>query len=284
MALSSFKLFSGSCKFQNNLSAGEINSLEALMRKKIIIQKSDKSNTVVITDKEKCIEGVKNAISDSKKLVQRNIKLDKYLNYIINVQKKFKQLFKDLLDNEKISKDEYNKIYPKGFRSGIFYCNPIIHEPVVSNLVKFRSILSTLNARRCNTVKFLITILEPITHNEFAIKNSFNFAKVRTIYDSSLYMASLDVECLFINIPLNETINSCVSDLQNKGLYNGKLSKRDFYKLLERATSKYFFIFHYLLYTQVEAVAMGSPLSPTLANSFLCHYKREWLDRMSNPL
>ena len=59
IALSSFKLFSDNCKFESNLSAEEINSLKALMRNKdIIIQKADKGNTVVITDKDKYIEGV----------------------------------------------------------------------------------------------------------------------------------------------------------------------------------------------------------------------------------
>ena len=47
IALSSFKFFSDNCKFENNLSAEEINSLKALMRNKdIIIQKADKGNTV----------------------------------------------------------------------------------------------------------------------------------------------------------------------------------------------------------------------------------------------
>ena len=134
IALSSFKLFSDSCKFQNNLSAEEINSLKALMRNEdIVIQKDDKSNTVVITDKDKYIEGVKRSISDSNKFVQLNITPDKYLNYIINVEKKFKQLFKDLLDNDKISKDEYDKICPKGSRPGILYGNPKIHKLVVDN-------------------------------------------------------------------------------------------------------------------------------------------------------
>ena len=78
--------------------------------------------------------------------------------------------------------------------------------------------------------------------------------------------------------PLNETIDKCVSDLHNKNLYNGKLSKRDLFKLLETATSKSSFIFDYLLNKQVDGVAMGSPLSPTFANAFLCHYEKEWLD------
>ena len=138
IALSSFKLFSDNCKFENNLSAEEINSLKALMRNKdIVIQKADKGNAVVITDKNKYIEGVKRAISDSNKFVQLNITTEKYFNYIINVEKTLKQLFKDLLDNDKISKDEFDKVWPKGSRPGILYGNPKIHKPVVNNLSKF---------------------------------------------------------------------------------------------------------------------------------------------------
>ena len=279
IALSSFKRFSDNCKFENNISAEEINSLKALMRNKdIIIQKADKGNIVVITDKEKYTEGVKHAISDSNKFVQLIITPDKYLSYIINVEKKFKQLFKDLLDNYKISKDKYDKICLKGSRPGILYGNPKIHKPVVHNLPKFRPILSAINTLGYNIATFLIPILEPPTHNEFAIKNSFSFAKEITAYDSSFYMASLDVESLFTNIPLNETINNCVSDLHNKNLYNGKLSKRDLFKLVETAASESSFIFDYILYRQIDGMAMGSTLGPILANVFLCHYEKEWLD------
>ena len=118
-------------------------------------------------------------------------------------------------------------------------------------------------------------ILEPLTHNEFT-KHSFDFAKEITTCDSSLYMVSLDVESLFTNIPLNESINDCISDLHNKNLYNGKLSKRDVYKLL--VTSESSFIFDSLLYEQVDGKAMGSPFGSTFANSFLCHYEKEWSD------
>ena len=45
--------FNGNGKFENNLSAEEINLLKALMRNKNITQKADKGNIVVITDKEK---------------------------------------------------------------------------------------------------------------------------------------------------------------------------------------------------------------------------------------
>ena len=80
----------------------------------------------------KNIEDVKYVISDSKKFVKLNITPDKYLNYIINAEKKFKQLFKDLLDNDKISKDEYDKICPKGSRPGILSGNPKIRKLLIT--------------------------------------------------------------------------------------------------------------------------------------------------------
>ena len=129
--------FNGNGKFENNLSAEEINLLKALMRNKNITQKADKGNIVVITDKEKYIEDVKCANSYFNKIVQLDITPDKHPNYIINVEKNFKQLFKDLLDNDKISKDQYDKNFPEGSRPGILHGNPKIHKPVVNSSPKF---------------------------------------------------------------------------------------------------------------------------------------------------
>ena len=98
----------------------------------------------------------------------------------------------------------------------------------------------------------LIILPKNLTHNEFTIKDILNFAKEITTYNSSLYITSLDVESLFTNVPLNETTNNCVSVLHKKNLYNGKLSKRDLFKLLETATSEFSFTFDYLLYKQIE--------------------------------
>ena len=42
---------------------------------------------------------------------------------------------------------------------------------------KFRPIFSTINTPGFNFAKYLIPILEPLTHNEFTVKDSFSFAK-----------------------------------------------------------------------------------------------------------
>ena len=68
------------------------------MRNKNIILKAEKGNAIVITDKEKYIQDVKLFILDANRFVQLNISPVKYLNYIINIEKENKPLFKNLLD------------------------------------------------------------------------------------------------------------------------------------------------------------------------------------------
>ena len=97
---------------------------------------------------------------------------------------------------------------------GILYGNPKVHKTVVNNTPKFRPILSAINTPTYSLAKYLNPILSPLTTNEFTAKNSFDFAEEVVNYDHNLYMASLDVESLFTNIPLEETIKNCDNDLR----------------------------------------------------------------------
>ena len=127
-------------------------------------------------------------------------------------------------------------------------------------------------------MKYLNVILAPLATNEFIVKNSFDFAEEVFNYDHNLYMAGLDVESLITNIPLEETIMNCVNDLSSNNFYSGKSSRKDLYQLLKLATTESSFIFDNKLYKQIDGFAMGSPLGPTLANAFLCHYEKIWLN------
>ena len=48
-------------------------------------------------------------------------------------------------------------------------------------------------------------------------------------------------------------------------------------QLLTFAAYESFFILDGEYYSQIDGVAMGSPLGPTLANAFLCHFEKKWL-------
>ena len=90
-------------------------------------------------------------------------------------------------------------------------------------------------------------------------------------------MASLDVESLFTNIPLNEVIHICVDDLfcDTNTIHN--LDRNYMRELLTLAAYEWFFIFDQVVYRQIDVVTMGSPLGPILANVFLCHFEKQWL-------
>ena len=91
-------------------------------------------------------------------------------------------------------------------------------------------------------------------------------------------MASLGVESLFTNIPLEEIIKNCLKDLFSSDFCCGKLGRKDLYHLFKLATTESSFIFDNKLYKQIDGVAMGSPLGPTLATAFLCHFEKNWLN------
>ena len=91
-------------------------------------------------------------------------------------------------------------------------------------------------------------------------------------------MGSLDVDSLFTNIPLDETIDICVNQLfENTDTVEG-FKKSQLKQLLCLATKESYFIFNGLLYKQIDGVAMGSPLGPSLANAFLSYYEKKWLN------
>ena len=95
-----------------------------------------------------------------------------------------------------------------------------------------------------------------MTFNEYTVKDSFHFAAEVQKFDQILHMASLDVESLFINIPLEETIVNCIDDLLSYFEYQGRLSKYNLHQLLKLATTESFFLFDNKMYKQFDGVAM----------------------------
>ena len=95
-------------------------------------------------------------------------------------------------------------------------------------------------------------------------------------------MGSLDVDSLFTNISLKETINICTSLIyKNVDVIEG-INKSEFENLLSLATQESYFMFNDILYKQKNGVAMGSPLGPTMANVFLSFYEIKWLEQCPN--
>ena len=107
-----------------------------------------------------------------------------------------------------------------------------------------------------------------ITFNEFTVKDSSAFAEEIVHQDGKLFMGSLDVDTLFTNIPLKETINICTNLLYNnvdviEGINN------EFENLLPLATEESYFMFNDVLYKQKLRCGHGIALRIYYGKRFL---------------
>ena len=92
-------------------------------------------------------------------------------------------------------------------------------------------------------------------------------------------MASFDIESLFTNIPLQETIDICIKLIFSNTRIFMNLTKSLFQEMLSLAVRNTFFVFNGKYYEQVDGLGMGLPLGPTFANIFMCFYEKIWLDQ-----
>ena len=109
-----------------HLSKGEFDALKNLSQnKQIVIQKSDKGNSIVIVDRVKYIEKMENFLSDQSKFQKITIKDDNLLNFITSQEKCIDKIYKKLVDSNSMSEETRRHLKPVGTRPGIMYgsCN-----------------------------------------------------------------------------------------------------------------------------------------------------------------
>ena len=143
---------------------------------------------------------------------------------------------------------------------GVLYGLPKVHKLGCP----FSPIVSSINTYKYNLASYIVRILQPISTNEFTIKDSFSFADwAKTYNHNNEVMCSFDVCSLFTHVPLDETIQICLDKLY--ALPDPPTLARSVLKvLLEFATKKSHFMFYGQYYDQIGGVAIGSPLCAIL--------------------
>ena len=229
-----FTYFRDSSKIhENNLSKEEHLALKDLIKNRdLVIQKADKGNTVVILNKNDYISRMNVILNDSSKFQKLSIDQNKVLNHIVHMENRIIDILKKLKKKKIISENKYENLYPVGSRPGILYGRVKIHKLIKDGVPSFRPILSAIGTPTYKPSKFFVPLLTPLTLNEYTVKDSFSFAKELSNYDSNLVMASFDVESLFANIPLQETIEICVDLLFNDKPNIEGFTETDFHELL----------------------------------------------------
>ena len=215
-----------------NPSAVDVKVLKNLSNdESIIVTKPDKGRGVVIMDKQDYLDKTEGILGDVTKFKELN---DDWFKCILRLEDKLNRFLRSI--KTKLTDEMYGWLYASGCNPGCLYGLPKIHKigcPI-------RPILSAIGTFNYNLAKFFVPILTPITQNEFTIKNSSQFVSelLQTKFNKSVFMAIFDVQSLFTNIPLDETMHICVDLAYQENLIPNNLSNNEFKTLLELAVKK----------------------------------------------
>ena len=241
----------------------------------LIITRPDKGRGVVLMNKNEYDSKLLNILNDPSKFKRIDIEMS---SCILALEDKLNRILRDI--KQIITDTVYNRIYASGSKPGILYGLPKIHK--IGNPI--RPIISSIGTFNYRLAKFLVPILTPLANNQYTVENSTKFVtELKSLhFDHYVYMASFDVESLFTNVPLKETIKLIIDSLYSNDLDTKGLDKKKLGKLLDLATSGSAFLYKDTLYSQIDGVAMGSPLGSVFANAFMCNFETLALDECPN--
>ena len=246
-----------------NLSKEEFIALQKLSKNKdLIIQKADNGNSVVIVQRQDYLKKMNDILSDQKKFSKVSLKDYTLLNFAVNREKHVEKVLKKLVESKSMTEKTRKSLKSVVTRPGVMYGSCKLHKASIGNCPPFQPILSALNTPTYKLVKFVVPMIKPLTTNEFTVKDSFHFAEEIVDQQHNLFMGSLDVDFLFTNISLEETIEICTNELFKESEIVEGLSKTEFKELLSLATKDSNFIFDGALYKQIDGVAMPPPPPP----------------------
>ncbi|XP_068691404.1 uncharacterized protein [Montipora foliosa] len=174
-----------------------------------------------------------------------------------------KQVLMEGFDNKpRVSSNKLSNALEKSIRGSIKHHkqgNPV------------RPIVSSIGSALYNTSKFLTDILSPLQNsNGFSVPNSAKFAEQISNVDiqDDEVMLSFDVVSLFTVIPVDKACDY----ISNKLLKDNSLPSRtsldsnEIISLLKFILSNNYFIYDDKIYKHIHGCAMGSPVSPVVAN------------------
>ena len=241
-------------------------------RKAIRELKEDKSRMVLTADK-----GVSLVIMDTtdyKKKAEELLRQPTYQPIPTDPTSKYKNKLINMLKSIRaeggISEAVYKKLYPTGAGSPKFYGLPKIHKEGVP----LRPIVSSIGAVTYYTSKELARILKPLVgRSPYHIQNSQDF--IQQIQDIQLQpnqsMVSFDVKELFTPVPIQPAITIIKKLLEEDQSLQQRttMSVNNITCLLEFCLKSTYFTYQRQHFEQLEGAAMGSPISPVVANLFM---------------
>ena len=134
-----------------------------------------------------------------------------------------------------------------------------------------RPIVTCIGSALYNTSKFLTDILSPLQNrNGYSVANSLQFSKELSDIeiDDNEVLVSFNLVSLFTAIPVDKTCAYIKKKLEQDATLSSRtnLDIDNITTLLQFTLSNNYFVCNDRIYKQVHGCAMGSPVSPVVAN------------------
>ncbi|CAH2089803.1 unnamed protein product [Euphydryas editha] len=164
----------------------------------------------------------------------------------------------------------------------LLYGLPKIHK----DNIPIRPVVSYIGAPAYELAKELNKVIKSKTSFDptYSLKNSIQL--VNKIKDLTLpghcKLISLDVDSLFTNVPVKETLNILTKLLKNNHTNANEIT--ELIELTKLCMKQNYFKFNNQFYQQKEGLAMGSPLSPLMADIFMDDFENKHIVKNNNIL
>ncbi|XP_053335750.1 uncharacterized protein LOC128508432 [Clarias gariepinus] len=259
-----------------NLSKQEKRALTSLSKDiNIIILPADKGRCTVVLNADDYHSRVTTLLSDHN--TYETLKRDptsKYKKQVINCLQSLKK-------QGVIDRKIYYHLYP-GDTTPCLYGLPKIHK----DNYPLRPIVSSINSVTYNIAKYLATVLAPLVGNTpYHVNNSMDFVdKIRGLsLQGDETMVSYDVTSLFTCVPIVLVVETVRSRLSHDPMLRERtqLNPDQVSTLLELCLNTTYFKYKDVFYRQEHSCAMGSPVSPIVANLYMEEVESKALEAYS---
>ena len=235
--------------------------------------KQENSRVVLIVDK-----GVAMVIMDQEDYTNKALTLLQDTNTYKVLPKdptsqhknKLISLLKDIKHTGGLSTNTYKQLYPTSAVLPKVYGLPKIHKTGTP----LRPIVSSRGSITYGVAKELAHIIKPLVgQSPHHLKNTQHF--IQQLQGKNLepgeVITSFDVNTLFTSVPVKPAIQIVKQRLQQDNTLPQRpcMSISQITSLLEFCLTNTYFLFQGKYYEQVQGAAMGSPISPLIANIFM---------------
>ncbi|MES9973314.1 MAG: reverse transcriptase domain-containing protein, partial [Candidatus Thiodiazotropha sp.] len=245
----------------------------------LIVTKADKGNTTIVMDRSEYHDKVKKHLMEGPYKKVNGINIDTIMSKEKEAVGNYLRVIK-----EKLGKAKWYALYPKAITMPRLYGQPKVHKPGIP----IRPIVDGIDSPTHELARHLAQVLKPLTgKTQSYIKNGHSFVeKIKQVtIEPEDTMISFDIVSLYTNVPKNRAIERLTELLIEDETLNmrTKLTVEQIVEGIALCLNASYFRYDTAIYSQEQGLAMGSPISPVLANIYMEHVESQILNQFPHP-